>query len=234
MNLQPNLDRCLTFINCQVQPASGLRKPGEAIRTRRAVTVSRQTGCGAAAIAERLREELQRHNAPDAPPWTVFDQNLLEQILADHHLPQRLARFMPEDRSSWLTDSMEELFGLHPSAEVLVRQTAETILRLAQLGNVIIIGRGANVITAGLPQVMHVRLVGSEAKRIERLCEEFKQTKASALAFLRKEDEGRRRYLMAYYHTDIDDALRYHLTVNTDPFTPDEIGRLIAGVLVAR
>ena len=186
---------------------------------------------GSGAIAEVLREELQRHSEPGEPPWTVFDQNLLEQILADHHLPQRLAKFMPENRSSWLTDTMEELFGLHPAAEVLVRQTAETILRLAQLGNVIIIGRGGNVITAGFPHVLHVRLVGSEARRAERLREKFKESREGALAFLRKADEGRRRYVKSYYRADIDDPIRYHLTVNTDLLAPSADGQLIANSL---
>jgi cytidylate kinase len=232
MNPSPDLDRCFTFINCQVQPAGGLPDASTAA-PRWAVTLSRQTGCGALGIAERLREPLQARTPEGLPPWTVFDQNLLTQMLADHHLPQRLTRFMPEDRVSWITNTMEELFGLHPSVEVLVRQTAETILHLAQLGNVIIIGRSGSIITAGLPHVLHVRLVGSVEKRVERRCEEFKQTRASALAFLHKEDEGRQRYLKAYYHADIDDPLRYHLTVNTDSFTPVEVGQLIANALSA-
>jgi len=198
---------------------------------RRAVTLSRQTGCGALGIAELLREQLQARTPAGTPPWTIFDQNLLTQMLSDHHLPQRLAKFVPENHVSWITDTMEELFGLHPSAEVLVRKTAETILHLAQLGNVIIVGRGGNIITASLPHVLHVRLVGSVERRVERLCEEFKQTRESALAFLRKEEEGRRRYLKTYYHADIENPLLYHVTLNTDNFTPSGAAKLIATAL---
>ena len=233
MNPSPNLDRWLTFINCQVQPANGLPEAYESAGARRAITLSRQTGCGAFAVAEQLREQLQAHTPAGSPPWTVFDQNLIAQILADHHLPPRLAKFMPEDRVSWISDTMEELFGLHPAAEVLVRRTAATILHLAQLGNVILIGRGGNVITAGLPHVLHVRLIGSVERRVKRLCEEFKQTPASALAFLRKDDEARRRYVKTYYHVEIDDPLKYHLTVCTDSCTPAEVSRLIAHALLA-
>jgi cytidylate kinase len=231
MNASPSLDRCLTFINCQVQPGrDSPRSPGRGPR-RLAVTLSRQTGCDAAGVAEHLRALLQADTPPEVPPWTVFDQNLLEQILADHHLPKRLARFMPEDRVSWITDTMEELFGLHPSAEVLVRQTAETILHLAELGRVIIIGRGGNVITANRPHVLSVRLVGSVSKRVERLTQERPQSPESALTFLRREDEARRRYLKTYYHADIDDPVRYHLTMNTDAFDIQVVARLIANAL---
>jgi len=233
MNLSPNLDRCLTFINCQLQPTGGLHDPFASVGIRRVVTLSRQTGCGALAIAETLRELLQASTPAGTPPWTIFDQNLLEQILTDHNLPQRLAKFMLEDRVSWMTDTMEELFGLHPSAEVMVRKTAETILHLAQLGKVIIIGRGGNIITASLPHVLHVRLVGSVEKRVERLCEEVKQSHESALTFLRKEEEGRRRYLKTYYHAEIENPLLYHMMLNTDTFTRTGAARLIVNALAA-
>ena len=83
-------------------------------------------------------------------------------MLEEHSLPKSLARFMPEDRISEVSDTMDELFGLHPPSWDLVHKTSETILHLAQLGHVIIIGRGAKVITAKLDGVLHVRLVGSE------------------------------------------------------------------------
>ena len=80
----------------------------------------------------------------------------MEKVLEDHSLPNRLARFMPEDRISEISDTMDELFGLHPPSWTLVRQTADTILHLAELGNVIVIGRGAAVITRKLDYVFNV------------------------------------------------------------------------------
>jgi hypothetical protein len=78
----------------------------------------------------------------------VFDRNLVDKVLEDHDLPAQLARFMPEDRASELSNIMDGLFGLHPHSETLVRKTAETILHLAELGNVVVIGRGSNIVTA--------------------------------------------------------------------------------------
>jgi len=42
---------------------------------------------------------------------------------------------------------------------------AETILHLAEQGNVILIGRGANLVTRELQHVFHVRLVGSQGRQ---------------------------------------------------------------------
>jgi cytidylate kinase len=135
---------------------------------------------------------------------------------------------MREDRISEMNDTMDELFGLHPPSWDLVRKTSETILHLAELGHVIIIGRGANVITAKMDDVLHIRLVGSEEKRIERACELYKMGNREARHFIRREDRGRIRFMKKYFDVHIDDPLLYHLVINTDRLGCDEVARLIA------
>jgi cytidylate kinase len=136
--------------------------------------------------------------------------------LRDHHLPARLASFMPEDRVGQLNDIVEDLFSLHPPTETLVRRTSETILRLAQLGNAIVIGRGANVITARLPGMIHVRLIGSIEQRLAHLLQYDHLCRKDALERIEREDGGRRRYLKQYFGANVDDPLLYHFIINTD------------------
>jgi hypothetical protein len=234
MNLAYGLERCRTFINTQIQPAGkGLTsaKHGE---LRRAVTISRQTGSGAHVVAEKLAACLQAHTPKDARPWTVFDRNLVEQVLEDHNLPQRLARFMPEDRVSEIADTMDELFGLHPPSWTLVRQTTDTILHLVELGNVIVIGRGATVITGKLDYVFHVRLVGSLEKRVAHIQELRCLSPQAALELIRREDRGRRRYLKTHFKADLDDPLLYHLVINTDLVSYENAAQIIAEAMLKR
>ena len=157
----------------------------------------------------------------------------MEAVLQDHHLPSRLAAFMPEDRVSRLNDIIQELFSLHPPVETIVRQTAETILRLAELGNVIILGRGANIITARLPQVLHLRLIGSVEQRLAHIEHFDKLSRKEALQRIKREDGGRRRYLKKYFRKEIDDPLLYHLVVNTDFLSLHEAA-LMAGKLASK
>src|SRR6266481_1839999 len=77
-------------------------------------------------------------------------------------------------------------------------------------GDVILIGRGANIITSGLPHVFHVRLVGSLEKRVGHIQETRGVEQREALEFVRGEDRGRQRYLMKYFGKDPDDVLLYH------------------------
>jgi cytidylate kinase len=232
MSVHPGLDRALTFISCQLQPGDkgGLSaKDGERPR---AVTISRQTGSGAHTIAEKLAVLLQAHTPKDACPWTVFDRNLVAKVLQDHNLPERVAKFMPEDQTSEIADAMEELFGLHPPSWLLVRKVTETILHLVELGNVILIGRGAAVITASFHHVFHVRLVSSLERRVQRIQEVNQLSEKAARQLIEKEDRGRERYLKKYFKTDVDDPLLYDLMINTDRISHDQAARLIAdGVL---
>ena len=133
------------------------------------ITISRQAGAGSKVVAAELAAKLQARAEPGSSPWTVFDRNLLDSVLKEHRLPERLTEFMPEDRVSGIGDTVDQLLGMHPPTWVLVRKTADTILHLAELGNVILIGRGANVVTSRLRYAFHVRLVGSVQRRIEHV-----------------------------------------------------------------
>jgi cytidylate kinase len=201
---------------------------------RRTVTISRQTGSGAHAVAEKLAACLQALSPAQACPWTVFDRNLVEKVLEDHHLPQRLAQFMPEDRVTEIADTMDELFGLHPPSWTLVRQTSDTILRLAELGNVILIGRGATMLTRKLDYVFHVRLVGSLEKRVQHIQELQHLGREAALDVIRQEDRGRKRYMKQYFETNLEDPLLYHLSINTDLVPYEEAARIIADAMLKR
>lgn len=226
-----NYETCLSFIKCQLRPVGQGRTVEEPIRP--AITISRMAGTGGYRVASKLAQYLQTH-LPGRCEWTVFDRNLIEKVLEDHHLHRRIADFMAEDHKTVIIDSMEEYLGLHPSSWTLVQQTAETILHLAQMGYVVIVGRGGNVITGKLPNVFHVRLVGSLEKRIERAQEDHNLDPQAALEFVKKEDKGRSRYLRESFDKDIDDPLLYHLVINTDLIGYQDAAFLIGDEVIKR
>src|SRR5215471_15101007 len=119
MNTQAGLQQCLTFINCHVQPPKAPFSTYQPENRRRAITISRQVGSGGHSIAEKLLELLHAQQSAESCPWAIFDRNLVERVLKEHHLPDRLAKFMPEDRISEISDTMDELFGIHPPSWTL-------------------------------------------------------------------------------------------------------------------
>jgi cytidylate kinase len=226
MSAKNNFENCVAFIKSQW--LAGATRPAPSAG---AVTLSRQCGSGAHIIAEKLAARLQSGSPKDAPPWTVFDRNLVGQILEDHHLPARLAQYLPEDRTSQVEDIIDDLFGMKPPSWKLVEQSSETVLRLASLGRVILIGRGANLVTARLPKILHVRLVAPLEQRVARAQEVRTLTRRAALALVRREDAGRARYLKKYFGADIDDPLLYHLVLNTGRVAYDDAVEMIAEAL---
>ena len=227
LTTNPDVEKCLTFIHCNLSPSKPVRgsKSG---KPRLAVTISRECGAGGHEVAVRLTTLLQTQAGSPDVPWTVFDRNLIDKVLEDHNLPTRLGQFLHEDRVNELEDIMQEILGTQPSSWKLVGQVTETILKLAELGNVILVGRGANVITAQLDHVFHVRLVGSLDRRVERIRQQKSLNQREAEAFAVKADRGRARYLKKYFGVAVDDPLLHHLTINTDRLDLGEVAELIA------
>jgi hypothetical protein len=226
-----NLEHCFDYIRRQSQ--SQLPSEMHPEEPRRMITISRQAGTRAHGLAQELVARLQAGAPSGSCPWTVFDRDLVDRVLQEHDLPNRLAAYMPEDRVSEISDILDGLFGLHPHTWTLVRKTADTILHLAQLGRAVVIGRGANVVTGALDHVFHIRLVGSLDARIERVAEHEHLGLPAASRYVHEQDLGRKRYLKKYYGADIDDPLLYHLVLNTDRMNHGQAARMIVEALWA-
>lgn len=227
MNLPQGLEQAQSFISCHVRPATRPQPP-----RRLAVTFSRQAGSGAWLVARELAGLLDQRAPDEGVKWTVFDKELVEKVLEDHNLSKQLAEFMPEDRVSMLNDMITEILGLHPPSWTLARSTSDTILKLAELGNVILIGRGSVIITAKLPHVLHVRLVGSIEHRIRRVMEQLKLDRKAAAEFIEKADRGHARYVREHFKTEIENPLLYDLVINTDRIEIPFAAQLIADTLL--
>lgn len=204
------------------RPAARRHVPGPAI------TVARETGCGAQPVVERLAE-LMQGDEPEGPcKWTVFDRQLIEKVLQEHHLPTALAPRIPEDRRSYLKETVADVLGLQPATWRIVPDIVDTILHLVELGRVIVVGRGCSVITARTPNVFHVRLVAPLEQRIERVREVTKMSRKDAARYVEKEDRGRARYVRTYFKSRIDDPLLYHVVINTGHMSHEDAAQLIA------
>jgi len=224
-----NLDRCLSFINTQTTPATPTGVP---VGLRRAVTINEQAGCGAGFIAEKLANYLQEHAPEPGVKWTIFDRQLMAKVLEDHKLPGALAKFFPEDRTPAVQNLLADIFNVLPSENKMLKLLAETVFHLAELGNVIIVGRGANIVTARLPRVLHVRLVAQLEDRIQRVCQEYNKTPEEARRYCLEEDPARTRYMKTYFKTEINDPMNYHLAINTSRFDGESTARMIGEALL--
>lgn len=223
------INQCQSYLAAHAVPGYKEQTRGRKI----AVTISREAGAGAISVGALLLEYLQGKKAgnPDSP-WAVFDQALVKRVLKDHRLPEHFERYMEEDSTDKVNDLVEDVLGLHPPTTTLVRHTNQTILRLALAGNVILVGRGANLVTAHLKHVFHVRLVAPLEMRIRRIEEYYQLDRAGAVEFVRKADKARARYIRSNFKVDADDPLQFHLTINTGLVPYSETARIIADAML--
>lgn len=196
------------------------------------ITISRETGAGANKVSEELIKFFSPANDEYLHTWTVFDKNLIKKVIEDHHLPQKLSQYFIEDKLSEIKSTVNELLGIHPSSWILVNKTTSTILQLAQLGNVIIVGRGSNLITMNLNNSFHVRLIAPVEKRIECIKERYGMNQKEAYEYILKEDQARRNYLKKYFRRNVDDLCTYHLVINTGKMTYKQAAKTIGEAVI--
>jgi len=192
------------------------------------ITISRQAGAGAISVGNKVIELLNNDKKLSWPcPWTLFDKDLTNTVLEEHHLPEKFKKYMPEAKISQISDILEDLLGLHPPSLILVHNTSETILHLAHIGNVVIVGRGASIITRTHEGGFHVRLVGSLEKRVQRVMEYSKVDMKQAEELIAKWDKDRKKYIKEYFKKNNEDPLLFDLVINTDYISYDNTARMI-------
>lgn len=224
-----SLERCQAFIN------SNFVKPqDERPRSPLALTISRQVYSRSHEIAENLIGMLQNDAILGKEDWALFDRDLVHRILEDHHLPKALERYMPEDRDRDFTGLINEILGLHPSLWELFHYTCDTIHKLGKVGNVILIGRGAHIITRHLPHVFHVRIISPLPDRIRRASLMLDISPEEARKRIKQDDSAREAYVRSHFDESPGDPLAYHMLLNTGKLKTREAARVLYTALQAR
>ncbi|HPA52421.1 MAG TPA: cytidylate kinase-like family protein [Thermoanaerobaculia bacterium] len=233
MSFVSSEEKTLAFVAAQLG-ASPKGPPRSREKRRPLVTVSRETGAGGNTFGEALCGWLEENQPKGRGPWVLVDRELVDKILEDDALPDRLASWSPEDHLAGVSFVIEELLGLHRAAWKPMQETTETILRLGEMGNVVLVGRGANVILGHLPQAFHVRLVASLESRVENVAAARELSKKAACAWVEAEDKARRRFIRRYFQVDVADPLLYNLVVNVDRVPIEEAARVVGEAVLAR
>ena len=101
------------------------------------------------------------------------------------------------------------------SLDGYVRMVGLVIRGLAQEGNVLIAGRGGQILLKDHAHTLHVQIVAPLAYRVETLMERQGQDKRTVQNRLRASDRARFDYLRRYHNADWLDPTLYHMVLNT-------------------
>jgi cytidylate kinase len=182
----------------------------------RLITIEREYGCGAAAIAAQLADHLG---------WKLWDHLLTEEIArlanvdcsavmrCDERMDSRLHRLAKTfwrgsyERHAALEDQMFD-------TDCMMSMMQETMDKIGREGNAVVVGRGAPYLLRENPDAFHVFLYAPRAEKIRRTMAEG-HSEEDATELVDSVDRERAAYVKHYFDADWPTRSLYHLMVNT-------------------
>ena len=214
------------------------------------ITVSRQFGSGGDEISETICRTTGYH---------LFDKNILAKAAFESGLTDQEIVDYCEDNYR-VKNFFDRLFGTpRPVGTVHVwKETTEGVriseeLKLNEeqslncvrkaidtahrLGNIVIVGRGGQVLLQDEPDVIHVRVIAPLEERIirvrnspqmaNRTFNDSVEARRAAQLLIEKNDDASADYLHRFYGVDWSSPQLYHLIINTGKLSIDKAANVI-------
>jgi hypothetical protein len=201
------------------------------------VTISREYGAAGLGVADGVGAALGYELVSDALPATVADElgashdEVAARAGAERPLSERMLGSLEAGNPEAISTASPG--PADPFDEDVRRGIERTLRERAKRGNVVILGRMANAVLAGMPDQVRVFLTSGRAWRIERLIETFGFSRQQAEAELERVDAWRRKFARERYNVAWGDPRNYDLILDTSRFGIEATTRLIVAAVHA-
>lgn len=201
------------------------------------VSISRQYGAGGRVVGEKIAEKLG---------YRLVDRAILTEVAKKAGVTVRSVQDVEQEAGGLLSRLVNELVKASPYVRNLPDYSAtfdedayrvflrKVISEMAAQGNVVLLGRGSQLILRKNPGVVRVLLVASEEDRIQRLMRHYKLEREKAEHVAKREEKKRLAFLRAFGAGEPDDASIYHLVINTSLVDLDMTADLVTRVAQAQ
>ncbi|MCM0083812.1 cytidylate kinase-like family protein [Geomonas sp. Red32] len=196
-------------------------------RLRPTVTLTREYGCQGYPVAVQLQAALEKRTGA---PWLVMDRALLEAVAQDHRVSEEILANIGS-RHRFLDDMLSTFTPRWKSDKDYYRLLARQILALAQEGNVILVGRGAAILTQEMTHCFHFRIVAPIDFKIKSVMARTKLPSHEAQDLISDRQGQRDAFLKDFLGRDIADPTLYHLVFNNARCTAGQIVSLMTHVM---
>ncbi len=182
----------------------------------RVITLAREYGSGGREIARRVAERLG---------WELADRSLLESVARLANTTRETAEAFDERCDTWMARVAKLLWAGSPDtftgtpvdvldSDTMAGVTRRVIEEAAHGGPCVIVGRGAQCILAGRPDVLHVFVYADEDERLKRLAARYPTIEEARLA-MDQMDRTRAEYVRRYHGCDWRSRYLYDVMINT-------------------
>ena len=197
-------------------------------RVRPTVTLTREFGCEGYPVALRLQALLE---VKSGQPWVVMDRALLDAVAKDHHLSAQILEDIGV-KNRFLDDMLSTFSARWKSDKDYYRLLCRQILALAQQGNVILVGRGAVILTQDTGNCFHFRIVAPMRFKVASIAERMGLSADEAQELIQAKQRQRDAFLKDFLGRDIAEPTLYHLLFNNARCPADRIASLMAEVVM--
>jgi cytidylate kinase len=175
------------------------------------ITFSREPCSGGSGIATSVASELGLR---------LVDKKLIEEVLVQYGVVKLKESY----------DAMPTFWTrFNEEAKDLARMFDRVIVAMAELGDVLIMGRAAYRVLAFRQDALHVRIKAPLASRVDRFIDRYGfRDRGHAEAALRDADRLRSSYLGLYYDVKPDSSLGFDLVIDTGKISTSAAVPLVA------
>jgi cytidylate kinase len=199
------------------------RSQAAASKVRPTITLSREFGCEAYPVAERLQVLMEKQTGEH---WVVMDKGLLEEVAKHHNLSEDILEGLGE-KSRFLEEILATFTSRWKTEKGYFRLICRHMVALAERGNVILIGRGGAFITQNMKNCQHFRLFGSTAFKIRSIERRLGISSAEAEKLVVQKQKQRDAFIRDFLDRDAHDLSVYNLIFNNDRNTAEKIALTI-------
>ena len=217
-------DILFNYLNRRLHEAedknSNLKEPGPV------VTISRQSGCSARRLTERLVEELNKRRKADesSREWDYVNKELLQKAARELDVkPSEIAYVFKYQERNALGDIFASYANKYYKSDRKIRKTIADVIRsIAMEGNIIVIGRGGVVLTKDIMKSLHVSLEAPLEWRSLMISERYDLSFADARKSIIEMDKKRQKFRESFEGRNTDYTW-FDVTFNRMSLTENEI-----------
>lgn len=188
-----------------------------------AITLSREFGCEAYLVAEKLKELL---DARTRKTWSIMDKALLEEVAKNHQLSEEMLRTIGE-KNRFLDDMISTFSPKWQSDKDHYKLLCKQIIALAEQGHVIIVGRGGAILTQKMTNCFHFRLVATHGYKLRSIMKRACLAEDEAEKLIKRRQKQRDDFVRDFLGREVADPTLYHLVFNNAKSSPELIARTI-------
>jgi cytidylate kinase len=197
------------------------------------VTISREFGCEALPLAQKLVEVLNERCRPSIP-WVAYDRELLDKVAQELHLHRDIVESLDGRRRDEMSELFDTILNRKVDDAVVFRKLAEVIRSIALHGHAVIVGRGSALTTQDLKTGLHVRLVAPYGWRVHKVASDRNLAYRDAERIVDQGERERHHYIATFFALDPDQPFHWDLTIDNSRFNLAQIAEIVFAALSVR